>query len=384
MSIYFDNAATTKVSDKVANIVEKVMKDDFGNPSSLHMAGFDAEKYIKEAKAEIAKILKADDKEIFFTSGGTESNNLALIGAADANKRAGNKVLVSAIEHPSVKTTAKHLEDLGFDVIYLPVDEEGVVKMDALKDAMDDDTILVSVMHVNNEIGSIQPIDEIGEYIKSVNPKVVYHVDAIQSFGKLDVKPKNAKVDLLSVSGHKIHGPKGIGFLYIKNGTKINPIIFGGGQQEAMRSGTENVPGIAGLGAAAKDAYDNLDENAKKLTELKDYLIDKLSEMDGVQVNSKKGTDGAPHIVSASFKDVGSEVLLHALEDKGIFVSAGSACSSNKPAISYVLQAINLDEDLLKSTIRFSFNADNTKEEIDETVEALNELLPILKKYVRK
>ena len=384
MSIYFDNAATTKVSDNVANIVEKVMKEDYGNPSSLHMAGFDAEKYVKEAKQTIANILKTDEKEILFTSGGTESNNLALIGAADANKRAGNKILVSSIEHPSVKTTAKHLEDEGFDVVYLPVDESGVVKLDALEKEMTEDVILVSVMHVNNEIGSIQPIEEIGKIIKDVNPSVIYHVDAIQSFGKLDVKPKTAKIDLLSVSGHKIHGPKGIGFLYVKNGTKINPIIFGGGQQEAMRSGTENVPGIAGLGVAAKDCYDNLEENAKKLTELKDYLIDELEKMDGVQVNSKKGTEGAPHIVSASFKDVGSEVLLHALEDKGIYVSAGSACSSNKPAIRYVLQAIYLDEDLLKSTIRFSFNTDNTKDEIDETVKALNELLPVLSKYVRK
>ena len=384
MSIYFDNAATTKASDNVINIVEKVMKEDYGNPSSLHMAGFDAEKYIKDAKSEIANILKADEKEIFFTSGGTESNNLALIGAADANKRAGNKVLVSIIEHPSVKTTAKHLEDEGFEVVYLPVDEDGVVKMDVLENEMSEDVILVSIMHVNNEIGSIQPIEEIGKLIKDVNPNVVYHVDAIQSFGKIDVKPKNAKIDLLSVSGHKIHGPKGIGFLYIKNGTKINPIIFGGGQQESMRSGTENVPGIAGLGVAAKDSYVNLEENAKKLTELKDYLIDNLNEMEGVQVNSKKGEMGAPHIVSASFKNVGSEVLLHALEDKGIYVSAGSACSSNKPAISYVLQAINLDEDLLKSTIRFSFCPENTKEEIDETVEALKELLPVLSKYVRK
>ena len=384
MTIYFDNAATTKASDNVVNIVEKVMKEDYGNPSSLHMAGFDAEKYIKEAKATIAGILKADEKEIFFTSGGTESNNLALIGAADANKRAGNKILVSSIEHPSVKTTAKHLEDEGFDVVYLPVNKDGVLDLDTLEKEMTKDVILVSVMHVNNEIGSIQPIEEIGKLIKDINPSVVYHVDAIQSFGKLDIKPKAAKIDLLSVSGHKIHGPKGIGFLYIKNGTKINPIIFGGGQQEAMRSGTENVPGIAGLGVAAKDCYDNLEENEKKLTELKDYLIDELEKMDGVQVNSKKGEQSAPHIVSASFKNVGSEVLLHALEDKGIYVSAGSACSSNKPAISYVLQAINLDEDLLKSTIRFSFNTENTKEEIDETVKALEELLPVLSKYVRK
>lgn len=384
MSIYLDNAATTQTSEDVLKIMDKVFTEDYGNPSSMHMAGVNAENHIKDAKKKIASILKCDESEIIFTSGGTESNNLALVGAVRANKRAGNRILTTMIEHPSVKAAAKFLEDEGFEVLYLPVDENGVIKMDALKDAMTDDTILVSVMHVNNEIGSIQPIEEIGKYIKSVNPNVVYHVDAIQSFGKLDVKPKNANIDLMSVSGHKIHGPKGIGFLYMKKNTKINPIIFGGGQQNGFRSGTENVPGIAGLGVAADNCYVNLDENVRKMTEVKDYLIDKLLEIEGVSVNSKKGEDGAPHIVSASFKNVGSEVLLHALEDKGIYVSAGSACSSNKPAISEVLKAINIDEDLLKSTIRFSFSADNTKKEIDKVVEALNELLPILKRYIRK
>ena len=382
--IYLDNAATTKVAPEVKEIVDKVMTEDFGNPSSLHNAGFDAEKYVKDAAKIIANILKVDEKEILFTSGGTESNNTALIGSALANKRSGNKIITTSIEHPSIKAPAKFLEEQGFEVVLLPVDKDGIVDMDALKKEMDENTILVSVMHVNNEIGSIQDVAAIGEYVKSVNPKVVFHVDAIQSFGKLDIKPKKMNIDLLSVSGHKIHGPKGTGFLYIKKGTKISPIIHGGGQQLGMRSGTENVPGIAGLGVAAKLAYDNLDKNIEHITAMKDTLIDGLSEIENVTINSKKGSEGAPHVVSASFRNVGSEVLLHALEDKGIYISAGSACSSNKPAISEVLKAIDIDKDLLGSTVRFSLCSTNTMEEIEETIKAIKELVPILSKYVRR
>lgn len=382
--IYLDNAATTKVAPEVKEIVDKVMTEDFGNPSSLHNAGFDAEKYVKDAAKIIANILKVDEKEILFTSGGTESNNTALIGSALANKRSGNKIITTSIEHPSIKAPAKFLEEQGFEVVLLPVDKDGIVDMDALKKEMDENTILVSVMHVNNEIGSIQDVAAIGEYVKSVNPKVVFHVDAIQSFGKLDIKPKKMNIDLLSVSGHKIHGPKGTGFLYIKKGTKISPIIYGGGQQLGMRSGTENVPGIAGLGVAAKLAYDNLDKNIEHITAMKNALIDGLSELENVTINSKKGSEGAPHVVSASFRNVGSEVLLHALEDKGIYISAGSACSSNKPAISEVLKAIDIDKDLLGSTVRFSLCSTNTMEEIEETIKAIKELVPILSKYVRR
>ena len=382
--IYLDNAATTKVAPEVKEIVDKVMTEDFGNPSSLHNAGFDAEKYVKDAAKIIANILKVDEKEILFTSGGTESNNTALIGSALANKRSGNKIITTSIEHPSIKAPAKFLEEQGFEVVLLPVDKDGIVDMDARKKEMDENTILVSVLHVNNEIGSIQDVAAIGEYVKSVNPKVVFHVDAIQSFGKLDIKPKKMNIDLLSVSGHKIHGPKGTGFLYIKKGTKISPIIHGGGQQLGMRSGTENVPGIAGLGVAAKLAYDNLDKNIEHITAMEDALIDGLSEIENVTINSKKGSEGAPHVVSASFRNVGSEVLLHALEDKGIYISAGSACSSNKPAISEVLKAIDIDKDLLGSTVRFSLCSTNTMEEIEETIKAINELVPILSKYVRR
>lgn len=384
MEVYFDNSATTVVTESVKDIVVKAMTEDFGNPSSMHMVGVNAEKYIKEAKENIAHILKVDTKEIYFTSGGTESNNMAILGTAQANKRRGNKIITTAVEHSSVASPMKYLEEQGFDVVYLPVDRYGVASMDALRKEMTEDTVLVSVMYVNNEVGAIQPVSEIGHYIKEINPQVVYHVDAIQSFGKMEIRPKKDNIDLLTVSGHKIHGPKGSGFIYIKKNTKINPIILGGGQQMGVRSGTENVPGIAGIGQAAKDCYNHLEENAAKMTELKDYLIDRLEAMDGVTVNSRKGTEGAPHIVSASFQGVRSEVLLHALEDKGIYISAGSACSSNKPAVSATLKAMGIDKELLESTVRFSFSEFNTIEEIDYALEQLNVLLPILKKYVRR
>lgn len=384
MEAYFDNSATTKVTDSVKDIVIKTMVEDYGNPSSMHMVGVEAEKYIKTAKENIAKILKVDEKEIYFTSGGTEGNNLATVGVAEANNRSGNKIITTEIEHSSVASPMKYLEKEGYNVVYLPVDHFGVVDMEALKEEMSEDTILVSVMYVNNEVGAIQPIGEIGKFIKTINPKVVFHVDAIQAFGKMEIKPNKEKIDILTVSGHKIHAPKGSGFIYIKKNTKINPIISGGGQQDGIRSGTENVPGIAGIGQASKDCYDNLEQNVARMTELKDYLIDRLSEIENVTVNSRKSSEGAPHIVSAGFGGVRSEVLLHALEDKGIYVSAGSACSSNRPSISRTLKAMKIDKDLLGSTIRFSFSEFNTKEEIDYCIEQLKELLPVLRKYVRR
>ncbi|MFQ9514946.1 MAG: cysteine desulfurase family protein [Eubacterium sp.] len=384
MEAYFDNSATTVVTESVKNIVVKTMTEDFGNPSSMHMVGVNAEKYIKESQENIGKILKVDPKEIYFTSGGTESNNMAIIGSVMANKRKGNKIITTAIEHSSVAGPMKYLEQQGFNVVYLPVDCFGKASVEALKKEMDEETILVSVMYVNNEVGAIQPVSEIGHYIKTINPQVVYHVDAIQAFGKMDIKPKKDQIDLLTVSGHKIHGPKGSGFIYIKKNTKINPIIFGGGQQMGVRSGTENVPGIAGIGQAAKDCYEHLSANVKKLTKLKDYLIEQLEKIEDVTINSRKGADGAPHIVSASFKGVRSEVLLHALEDKGIYISAGSACSSNRPSVSATLKAMGIDKELLESTVRFSFCEFNTVEEVDYAVEQLKELLPMLRKYVRR
>jgi cysteine desulfurase len=377
---YFDNGATTKVFPQVREIMAQTMEVEYGNPSSMHMKGVYAEQYVKDAKEIIAKSLKADSKEILFTSGGTESNNMALIGTAFANIRNGKHIISTRIEHPSVYNPLFYLEEQGFEVTYLPVDDHGIVKMDVLEAAIRPDTILVSVMYVNNEIGSVQPIAEIGKIIKKMNKNTIFHVDAIQAYGKYVIYPKRMNIDLMSVSGHKIHGPKGIGFLFIKDKTKINPIIFGGGQQKGMRSGTENVPGIAGLGKAAELIYQDHDAKIVHIQGLKDRFISKVMEFPDVKNNSGE----APHVVSISFKGVRSEVLLHALEEKGIYVSAGSACSSNKPAISGTLKAIGLTKEYYDSTLRFSFSIFNTEEEVDYAMECLGELLPVLRRFTRR
>jgi cysteine desulfurase len=377
---YFDNGATTKVFPQVREIMAQTMEVEYGNPSSMHMKGVYAEQYVKDAKEIIAKSLKADPKEILFTSGGTESNNMALIGTAFANIRNGKHIISTRIEHPSVYNPLFYLEEQGFEVTYLPVDDHGIVKMDVLEAAIRPDTILVSVMYVNNEIGSVQPIAEIGKIIKKMNKNTIFHVDAIQAYGKYVIYPKRMNIDLMSVSGHKIHGPKGIGFLFIKDKTKINPIIFGGGQQKGMRSGTENVPGIAGLGKAAELIYQDHDAKIAHIQGLKDRFISKVMEFPDVKNNSGE----APHVASISFKGVRSEVLLHALEEKGIYVSAGSACSSNKPAISGTLKAIGLTKEYYDSTLRFSFSIFNTEEEVDYAMECLGELLPVLRRFTRR
>lgn len=385
MEAYLDNSATTRTADPVVQIMIEAMQVNYGNPSAKHMKGVEAENYVKEAASIIAKSLKVLDKEILFTSGGTESNNTAIIGTAMANKRKGNHLIVSSVEHASVKEPFNFLEREGFRVTYLPVNSEGIVDLEALKEALDEETILVSCMHVNNEIGAIEPIEEIGRIVKEYNPDIIYHVDAIQSYGKFRIYPNKLGIDLLSVSGHKIHGPKGSGFLYIKDKTRIKPIIYGGGQQKGMRSGTENVPAIAGLGKAVELIYNSdFDKKIEHLYEVKDHLIDGLEKMKDVQINSKRDGESAPQIVSASFKDVRAEVLLHALEEKNIFVSSGSACSSNKPGLSNTLVAIGLANNLLDSTIRFSFNYETSIEEIDYALEVLNTLVPQLRRFVRK
>lgn len=384
MEAYLDNSATTKAFDEVKDIMVETMLKDYGNPSSMHLRGVEAEKYVKEARENIAKTLKVDEKEIVFTSGGTESNNMAIIGTALANRRAGNHIITTAVEHASVHNTMEFLAEQGFRITYLNVNESGVINIKDLEDAICDDTILISVMYVNNEIGSVMPISEIAEVIKAKKPDVVFHVDAIQAYGKYHIYPRRMGIDLLSVSGHKIHGPKGSGFLYVRDKLKIKPIIYGGGQQKGMRSGTENVPGIAGIGVAAKKIYENFDENIDRLYELKDYLIDELSKIENVRIHSKKGRDFAPQIVNASFVGVRSEVLLHSLEDRKIYVSAGSACSTNKHTVSATLKGIGLDFDEIESAIRFSFCIFTTKEEIDYTVSVINELLPRLRLFRRK
>lgn len=381
MEAYLDNSATTRVFDDVKDIMVKIMTEDYGNPSSLHQKGVDAEKYLRKAREEISSLLKVNEKEILFTSGGTESNNLAIIGTALANKRKGNHIITTSIEHASVTNTMKFLESLGFRITYLDVNDKGQISAEDVRNAICDDTILISIMYVNNEIGAIQPIDEVAQVIGETKPDVLFHVDAIQAFGKMKIYPKRQNIDMMSVSAHKLHGPKGAGFLYIRDKVKISPIIFGGGQQKGMRSGTENVPGIAGMALACRNVYTGFEEKIENMYELKDYFIDRMSELDGVGINSFKGKESAPHIVSVSFKGIRSEVVLHSLEEKKIYVSSGSACSSNKPAVSATLKGIGLPKELLDSTLRFSFCMETTKEELDYAVETLKDLLGKLRLY---
>ena len=384
MEAYFDNSATTKVLDCVKDAVVDAMCVNYGNAAAKHRKGVEAENLIREAKKAIADTLKVQEKEILFTSGGTESNNTALIGTALANRRAGKHLITTGVEHPSIYNTMSFLEEMGFEVTYLPVDHLGHISLEDLEKAIREDTILGSVMYVNNEVGAVEPIEAISQCIKKKNPKTLFHVDAIQAYGKYKIRPKKQGIDLLSVSGHKIHAPKGVGFLYIRDGVKIRPILFGGGQQKGMRSGTENVPGCVGLGVAAREAYKDFDARIEKLYTLREHLIAGLKPLGGVTINGSEDRTNAPQIVSASFEGVRSEVLLHALEDKGVYVSSGSACSSNHPGISGTLKGIGVKKELLDSTIRFSLGDLNTEEEVNYAIGVLGELLPVLRRYQMK
>ena len=381
--VYLDNSATTCAYDSVGELVKKVMCEDYGNPSSMHAKGAEAERYIKEAKETFGKLLKVKEKEIFFTSGGTESDNLALRGAAWANQRAGKHLITSAIEHPAIINTMRHLEEEGFRVTYLPVDRYGRVKLDALKEALCEETILVSIMYVNNEVGSVQPIQEAASIVKAYNKDILFHVDAVQGFGKYRIYPKKLKVDLCSVSGHKIHGPKGTGVLYIGEDVKIKPIVVGGEQQKNVRSGTENVPGIAGLSLAAKTIYQGLDVKVAQMRRLKQRFIRGVGQIEDTVVHGLYDETSAPHIISVGFAGIRSEVLLHALEEKGIYVSSGSACASNHPQVSGVLKGIGARQEFLDATLRFSMSEFTTPEEIDYTLDTLYNIVPRLRKYTR-
>ena len=384
MDVYFDNSASTKVSEKAIEIMLKTMRDDYANTSGKHIKGVEAESYVKDAADIIAKTLKVKKGEIIFTSGGTESNNMALIGGAMSRKRYGKHIIISGIEHPAVYRPAEFLTEQGFELSVLPVNSEGQVDLELLKSTIRDDTVLVSVMYVNNEIGAIEPVEEISKIVKAKNKDILFHVDAIQAYTKLRINPKSQGIDMLSASGHKFHGPKGVGFLYIDSNVKINPIIFGGGHQRGMRSGTLNTTGIAGMGVAAKEAYDNFDERINKISDLKYYLMDELEKTEGAILNTGRGENFAPQVINVSFEDIRAEVLLHALEDRGIYVSSGSACSSNHPGISGTLKAIGVRENLLDATIRISLSELNNKEEADYFIKNLKELLPLLRKFVRK
>ena len=383
MEAYFDNSATTRCYKEVADIVVKTMTEDFGNPSSMHLKGVEAEKYIRSTSGTLAKLLKVNEKEIIFTSGGTESNNLALFGGADANKRSGNHIITTSVEHAAVGQPVERLEQMGYEVTIVPVDERGVVKLDALEKALRPDTILVSTMYVNNEVGTVMPVEEIAKLVHEKSPKALYHLDAIQAFGKYRIYPKKVGIDMLSVSSHKIHGPKGVGFLYINEKAKVLPQILGGGQQAGMRSGTDNVPGIAGLGVAAQMVYTDLDSKIEHMYQLKERLAEGFLKLPDVLINGMELREGAPQILSASFIGVRSEVLLHTLEEKGIYVSAGSACSSHKRKAVGTLSAMGMEAARKESTLRFSFSEENTFEEVDYCLEVIGQVLPMLRRYSR-
>lgn len=395
MEVYLDNSATTKITEHVRDKVMKVLYEDYGNPSSLHLLGVIAERYMKEAAISLADSLKVDPKEIVFTSGGTESNNLALIGTAMANRRSGKHIITTGIEHPSVHEPLEHLKENGFEISYAPVDSTGKLIKEKLYDLIREDTILVSVIYVNNEIGAVQDIKEISAEIKSRKKDIIFHVDAVQAFGKYRIYPRREGIDLLTVSGHKIHGPKGSGALYINENVKVNPVVFGGGHQRGYRSGTENVPAIAGLGQAVSELYVDYEEKIARMYALKQKLCKELSSLEDVTINGlPEGCTGdfpmeeikktAPHIISVSFTGVKSEVFLHALEEKGIYVSAGSACNSHHPQPSATLTAIGIKKDRMDCTLRISMSDMTTEEEINYTLAKIKELLPVLRKYTRK
>ncbi len=384
MRAYLDNSATTRAYDEVAQLVARIMTEEYGNASSVHHMGTVSGNRLFSARETIADTLKVDPSEIVFTSGGTESDNTAIIGAARANAWRGKHIITTSIEHPAVLESCQELVKEGFEVTYLPVDETGVVRPGDLKNAIREDTILVSMMFVNNEIGAVEPIAEAGKLIKSINKQIVFHVDAVQAYGKFRIRPKSMNIDLLAVSAHKIHGPKGVGFLYIKKGTKIVPICYGGGQQKGMRSGTENVPGIAGMALAAQMCYDDFDKKISALYELKKYLMESLTErISDIRLNGPECEKGAPHIVSVSIKGLAAETILNMLSSKEIYVSAGSACTSNNPHVSDTLKAIGLDKSLLESTIRISMSTQTTKEEIDYLLDVLSSQIETMRKFYR-
>lgn len=390
--IYLDNSATTRCSEEVTALVCDCMRTDFGNPSSMHHMGVVAEGLVRTAAEQIARTLGCKRQEILFTSGGTESDNLAIKGAAHACARRGRHLITTKIEHPAVLRTMQSLEAEGFEVTYLPVDSEGLVQPEALAAALRKDTILVSVMTVNNEIGTVEPIAELAALTHERCPEALFHTDAVQGYSKIPLQPKKQGIDLLAVSGHKLRGPKGIGFLYIRDGVRLIPEIDGGGQQNGLRSGTHNVPGIAGMGLAAEMACRDLTEDAARLYALRQHFVKQISEtLTDIRINgpaylgeTNRPERVAPHIVSLSVPGVRAEVLLHALEDKEIYVSAGSACASNAPHVSGTLSAIGLPEALLESTIRISLSVTTTREELDAAAAALAQIVPMLRRFTRR
>lgn len=379
--IYLDNASTTKPSENVKKAVYEAM-ENFGNPSSMHRLGMNSEGIIKKARENAARVISVNPGNIYFTSGGTESNNTAILGYCRQNRKKGMHIITTAVEHPSVLTPFKMLQDEGFCVTYLKPDKYGVISLQEFENALTDDTIFVSIMAVNNEIGSVMPIDKLKFFMKQKSPKAVLHVDAVQAYGKIPIKPKQWGIDLLSASGHKIHGIKGTGILYIADNINISPLINGGGQQKNIRSGTENVVGIAAFSQAAEDI---LSYDITHICELRNYLKKGISEnIDRIKINESKDDTQTGYILNVSFLGLRSEILLHSLEMHDIYVSTGSACSTNKPAPSHVLSAIGCSHDEIDSAVRFSFSDELTFKDMDYVIEALKQEVFNIRKYVRK
>lgn len=379
--IYLDNASTTKVRQKTANIMASVMTKDYGNPSSLHGFGLNAERQMVTAKEKIADLLNVSAGELTAVSGGTEANNLAIFGAAKSRTK---HMITSSGEHPSVLNTALYLEKNGWSVTYLNLDTNGEVNPDDLKDALRQDTAIVSIMHVNNETGAINKILDLGRIIKAYNNKIIFHVDGVQAYGKISINLKDADIDLYSISAHKVHGPKGVGMLYIKKGVIITPRAFGGGQEKTFRSGTENIPGIVGFGHAAVFMAENHKKRNCYLNSLKNKLsMSLLNAVPDVKINGDINRT-APHILNVSFPGIRGEVLLHALESDGIYISTGAACSSKKTKESHVLRAMGVDKRHTQGAVRFSFSEFNTIEEIDETIKKIEVNVKMLSLISRK
>jgi cysteine desulfurase len=382
--IYLDNSATTRVFPETADYMRRICLEAYGNPSSMHHKGVEAEKILSEAARTLAGLLKVKPANLVFTSCGTESDNTAIIGGALAARRRGTHLVTTRIEHPAVLESMRFLEKQGFTVTYLPVDRDGIVSPESVYEAVRPDTVLVSVMHTNNEIGSLQPLAEIGRAVKDKNPAALFHTDAVQGFGKDRIFPRQLGVDLLSASGHKIHAPKGIGLLYIADKVRIQPMVLGGGQQRGLRSGTDNVAGAAAMAMSAGRLYQNFDEDIRALRAMKAVFIEEVLKIPEVRINGRTGEDSAPHIISVTVPGVRAEVLLHALEDRGVYLSAGSACASNRPHVSETLKAIGLSSDGTGSTLRVSLSVMNTEEDVREAAAAMADLIPFLRRYTRR
>ena len=381
--IYFDNAATTRALPAVAEKMSMMLCEQYGNPASVSAMGLGVEKEIRNAAEIIARGIRAKSEEIFFTSGGTEGDNWAIYGTAEGYRRDGQHFITTQIEHPAVKNPMKKLEEQGCEVTWLSVDRKGHISLEELADAIRPDTVLVSIILVNNETGTIQDAAAIGKLIKEKNPKCLFHVDAVQAFGKYPIDVEKMKIDMLTMSGHKIHGPKGVGMLYMRKGLKVKPLMLGGGQQKGQRPGTENAPGAAALGVACDEAFKAMKDSIEHIREVKKALLDGILAMPDTQLNGDSLEEASPYVLNVTFKGLRSEVLLHAMESKGIVVSAGSACDSRKKIGSPVLTAMGLPFEEIEGAVRFSFCRYNTVEEAEECLKALNELVPFFRKYNR-